>query len=80
MKKYNEIPNIIMIEVEEQTNSDKSRRTLQFYLIDGHHHIGEDIDNHKNLTVNGSFDFFRSIWNIDQAGKNFWLYRVIGPI
>ena len=52
-----------MIEVEEQTNSDKNRRTLQFYLIDGHHHIGEDIDGHKNLTVNGSFNFFRSIWN-----------------
>jgi predicted TIM-barrel fold metal-dependent hydrolase len=52
-----------MIEVEEQTNSDKSKRILQFYLIDGHHHIGEDTDNHKNLTVNGSFDFFRSIWN-----------------
>ncbi len=53
-----------MIEVEEQTNSGKSRRILQFYLIDGHHHIGEDVDNHKNLTVNGSFNFFRSIWNL----------------
>jgi len=50
-----------MFEVEEQTNE---KRVLKFYLIDGHHHIGEDTDNHKNLTINGSFDFFRAIWSL----------------
>ncbi|MHA1283972.1 MAG: amidohydrolase family protein [Promethearchaeota archaeon] len=43
---------------------DDKKRQFNFYMVDSHHHIGEDIDNHKNLSVNGSFDFFRSIWNL----------------
>ncbi|TFF89405.1 MAG: hypothetical protein EU549_00780 [Promethearchaeota archaeon] len=49
-----------MLEVEEV---DKNRK-LRFYLVDSHHHIGEDEDGHRNLTVDGSFGFFRTIWKL----------------
>jgi predicted TIM-barrel fold metal-dependent hydrolase len=38
------------------------KRRLYFSLFDVHHHIGEDTDGKKNLTVNGSYDFFRMCW------------------
>ncbi|MHA1684237.1 MAG: amidohydrolase family protein [Promethearchaeota archaeon] len=51
-----------MIETIELVQGNNEPRKLNFYLIDGHHHIGEDTDGNKNLTVNGSFTFFSLIW------------------
>jgi predicted TIM-barrel fold metal-dependent hydrolase len=54
-----------MIEVEEVDLEAKEglKRKIKFYLIDSHHHIGEDEDKeHKNLNFFKSFDFFRNIW------------------
>ncbi len=55
-----------MIQVEEiNCEKDKclSKRKINFYLVDAHHHIGEDEDgDHKNLNVLNSLGFFRSIW------------------
>jgi len=53
-----------MLIVEDLSSKELSghKRRLQFYLVDTHHHIGEDEDGHRNLNVRGSFDFFRSIW------------------
>ncbi|MHA1274807.1 MAG: hypothetical protein ACTSQS_15400, partial [Promethearchaeota archaeon] len=54
---------MIIVEETNGTNLTKKRK-LFFYLIDAHHHIGEDEDGHRNLSVRGSFDFFRSIWRL----------------
>nr|MDO8117880.1 amidohydrolase family protein [Candidatus Sigynarchaeota archaeon] len=52
-----------MIEATEQDGYGQgARRRFTFLVIDAHHHIGEDEDGHKNLNVNGSFDFFRNVW------------------
>jgi len=52
--------------IVEEVNPDNSleRKKWSFFMIDAHHHIGEDEDGHKNLSVRGSFDFFRSIWKL----------------
>jgi hypothetical protein len=60
---------MIIVEPTNRTQF-KNQKQYKFYLIDGHHHLGEDTDGKKNIPRQ-SFEFFKSIWkNLQEKYSN----------